>query len=420
MKRLFGAALFGFVIAGATSAQPAEISPIETRMLTREEALSRALDDDPGIAAVAQSVRSAEASARQAGLRPNPTLDLQLEDFGGTGPFDGASRAEATYSLNQKFELGGDRQARLAFANRQTDAARIRAGLSALDLTEAVEVAFVEAQAAQAIAYVARSRLVVAKDFSTAVERRVQAARDPQAAQSRVAARLAETEIEVATAEARVSATQAALASYWGGISDFSVETETFFEPLLRAAGGAQSPDLALSEAARDSAAARVEIERAKRVPDPTVRVGFRQFQEANNSAFIIGISIPLPIWNSNSGALAAVLADKSRAEFEVEARARAIAREVAFLSSQATSERAEIEAYAARVIPSSEKALALSLRAYRQGGISYLEVLDAQASLTEARLRQISTLLSYHRAEVKLARRSGVLLPANLQENLQ
>jgi len=420
VKRLIGAALFGFAIAGAALAQPVEISQVGAGLLTREEAVSRALGDDPGIAAVAQSIRAAKASARQAGLRPNPTLDLQFEDFGGTGPFGEAGRAEATYSLNQKFELGGDRRARRAFADRKTDTARIKAGLGALDLREAVEVAFVEAQAAQAFADVARSRLGVAKDFSVAVERRVRAARDPQAARSRVDARLAEAEIEVATAEARVNAARGALASYWGGVNDFTVESQTFFRPLSRTAEGAQSPDLALSEAARDSAAARVEIERAKRVPDPTLRAGFRQFRETNNSAFIVGVSVPLPIWNRNSGALAAARADKSRTEYEVEARARALGREIAFLSSQAASARAEIEAYSARVIPSSEKALAQSLRAYRQGGLSYLEVLDAQSSLTEARLRQISALLSYHRAEAKLARRHGVLSPANLQENLQ
>ncbi len=424
MKRLLGAALFGFVIASAALAQPEEILHAETHILTREEAVSRALGDDPGIAAVAQGIRAAKASARQAGLRPNPTLDLQLEDFGGTGPFGGVGQSQATYSLNQQFELGGDRRARRALADRETDAARIKAGLGALDLREAVEVAFVEAQAAKAFADVARSRLAVAKDFSVAVERRVRAARDPQAARSRIAARLAETEIEVATAEARVNAAQASLASYWGGISDFTVETQTFFTPLSHAAAGTKSPelapDLALSEAVRDSAAARVEIERAKRVPDPTIRAGFRQLRQTNDSAFIVGVSVPLPIWNRNSGALAAARADKSRAEFEVEARARVLAREVAFLSSQAASARTEIEAYSARVIPSSEKALAQSLRAYRQGGLSYLEVLDAQSSLTEARLRQISALLSYHRAEAKLARRRGVLSPANLQENLQ
>lgn len=414
MKRLLCAALLGFAAAGAAKAQPATQAP---DLLTRSDAIARALESDPGVAAASENVRATEALARQARLRPNPSLDVQLEDFAGSGPVSGLDGAQATYSLSQEIELGGDRRARAGFADRETGAARIRAGLSELDLREAVELAFVEAQAAEALVSVAQSRLEVAKDFSAAVERRVRAARDPEAARSRVSARLAETEIEVETTKARARAAKAALASYWGGAGDFSIETVTFFNPAPRGAGNNASPDIALAEAERDSAAARVEIERAKRVPDPNVRAGFRQLREIDESAFVVGVSVPLPIWNRNSGAIAAARADKRRAEYEIAAREREIAREIVFLSSQVEAASAQTKAYAERIIPASEQALNQSLNAYRQGGLSYIEVLDAQASLAEARMRQISALLTYHRAEAKLARRMGALSPENSQE---
>lgn len=417
MKGLLCAALFGLAAAGAAKAQPGALGQ---NLLTRGDAVARALESDPGVAAANESTRAAEALARQARLRPNPNLDVQLEDFGGSGPVSGFDGAQATYSLSQTIELGGDRRARSAFAERETGAARIRAGLSELDLREAVELAFVEAQAAEALVSVAQSRLDVAKDFAAAVDRRVRAARDPEAARARVAARLAETEIEAETAKARAQAAKAALASYWGGAADFSVETATFFKPAPRNTRSESSPDIALAEAERESAAARVEIERARRVPDPDVRAGFRQLREIDESAFIVGVSVPLPVWNRNSGAIAAARADARRAEFEVAARERELAREIAYLSSQSQATQNEIKAYAERIIPASEEALDQSLRVYRQGGLSYIEVLDAQTSLAEARMRQISALLTYHRAEAKLARRTGALSPNNSQENSQ
>ncbi len=414
MRMLFCAALIGLAAAGAVKAQP---DAQASNLLTRGDAIARALESDPGVAAAGEGLRAAEALAQQARLRPNPSLDVQLEDFGGSGPVSGFDGAQATYSLSQEIELGGDRRARSSFADRQAGAANIRVELSELDLREAVELAFVEAQAAQALVDVAQSRLDVAKDFSAAVDRRVRAARDPEAARSRVSARLAETEIEVETTKARAEAAKAAVASYWGGAADFSVETATFFNPAPRGARNSVSPDIALAEAERDSAAARVEIERAKRVPDPSVRAGFRQLREVDESAFVVGVSVPLPVWNRNSGAIAAATADARRAEYEVIARERELAREIAYLSSQAEAARTQIKAYAERIIPASEQALSQSLSAYRQGGLSYIEVLDAQASLTEARMRQISALLTYHRAEAKLARRMGAFSSNNSQE---
>lgn len=421
MNRLMCATLAGFAMTGVATAQPVpDTQVIAANTLTRDEAIARAMNGDPGVAAAIEGVRAAEASARQARLRPNPSLDVQLEDFGGSGSVSGLDGAQATYSLSQEFELGGDRRARSMLADRETGAARIRAGLSELDLREAVELAFVEAQAAEALVSIAQSRLEVAKDFAAAVDRRVRAARDPEAARARVSARLAETEIEMETAKARVVAAKAALASYWGGGTNFSVETEKFFSPTPRNSSGESSPDIALAAAERDSAAARVDIERAKRVPDPSVRAGFRQLRDVDESAFIVGVSVPLPIWNRNSGAIAAAQANKRRAELQVSARERELAREIAYLFSQSDAARNEVQAYAERIIPSSEQAVSQSLHAYRQGGLSYIEVLDAQTSLAEARMRQISALLTYHRSEAKLARRMGALSPDTLQENSQ
>lgn len=421
MKRLIAAALFGGAMLGTVNAQPEQMPQTgKPVLLVREEAVARALTNDPGVAAAAQSIRAASATARQAGLLLNPTLDLQLENFGGTGSLSGVDRAEATYALTQEIEFGGDRLARHTAAEREVATTRIRAGISTLDLREEVELAFVETQAAEAFADVARSRLEVAKEFAEAVDRRVRAARDPEAARTRISARLAEAETEALTAISRARAAKAALASYWGGAPDFVVETAPFFNPDARDYNVEGSPDLALADAERASAAARVEIERAMRVPDLNVRAGFRELRESNDTAFVVGVSIPLPIWNRNSGALAAARANERRAEYVAAARERELVREIASLSSQAAAARTEINAYEERVIPSGEKALAQSLHAYRQGGLSYIEVLDAQSSLGAARLRQISVLRTYHRAEVKLARRRGLLGSKSPQEIYQ
>jgi cobalt-zinc-cadmium efflux system outer membrane protein len=393
----------GTAVSFGAAAQPME-------SLSRAEAVRRALGDDPGIAAAREGAAAAKASARQAGVRANPTLDLQLEDFGGTDAFSGTGGAQATYTLSQEFSLGGDRRARRRAAEGNAAAAYIRAGLSRADLQEAVETAFVEAQAAETLARIATTRVATAKALSASVDRRVAAARDPAAAGSRVAAQLAEAEAAEAGAITRANAAKAVLASYWGGASALLIDSQSFETAVLRGAADTASPDIALAEAERARAAALVDVERAKQAPDPSVRAGFRQLRETDSSAFVVGVSVPLPIWNRNSGGVAAARADALRADYEVKARERAIARETAWLASQAEAALGEIVAYATRIIPSTERAQREALSAYAQGGLSYIEVLDAEAARSLARERQVAALLMFHKSEIRLARLNGAM----------
>ena len=174
MRLIISATLLGIALFTGAPAQAEET-------MTRMEAVRRALGDDPGVAAAREGANAAQASVRQAGARANPTLDLQLEDFGGTNAFSGAGGAQATYTLEQEFSLGGDRRARRRAAEGNAAAAFIRAGLSRADLQEAVETAFVEAQAAEALARIATTRVATARELSAAVTRRVAAAMRPHA-----------------------------------------------------------------------------------------------------------------------------------------------------------------------------------------------------------------------------------------------
>lgn len=411
MRLIISAILLGIVLNASAAAQADEI-------ITRVEAVRRALGDDPGVAAAREGANAAEASARQAGVRANPTLEVELEDFGGTNAFNGTDGAQATYSLAQEFSLGGDRRARHRAAEGNAAAAFIRAGLTRADLQEAVEAAYVDAQAAEALAQIATSRVATARELSAAVARRVAAARDPAAAGSRVAAQLAEAEAAEAGAIARAEAARAALASYWGGASTFSLDSQSFDTAVLRGGADAMSADIALAEAERARAASLVDVERAKQAPDPAVRAGFRQLRETDSSAFVVGLSVPLPIWNRNSGAIAAARAEASRAEYEVKARERALARETAHLASAAIIARGEIAAYATRIIPSTERAQREARAVYAQGGLSYIEVLDAEAALIAARERQIAARLMFHRSEIRLARLNGAMPAISVVES--
>ncbi|TPW05080.1 MAG: cobalt-zinc-cadmium resistance protein CzcC, partial [Alphaproteobacteria bacterium] len=358
--------------------------------------------------AAGASERAAEAGVAQAGRRPNPTVEVLSENVSGSGPYSSLDRAETTVSFSQPLELGGDRHARRTLAERDLATARLSSVIRRLDLFEEVEVAFVEAQAAQARCVVAEERLGVARGLAEAVARRVGAARDPLMAGARAQTRLAEAEIEAEAARRGAEAAMARLASYWGSGAE-RIDLASFERMADRPlSSGADAPDLALATAEEERAKARIEIERARGVPDPNLQAGWRRFSDTDDTALTFGVSIPLQLWDRNSGGVSRARAERDRAGFETRARAQALARQQATLATQRAGARHEVEALDARVIPNAEEALRLAHQGYSRGAFSYLDVLEAQRSVSDARLRRIAALRTYHLAEAALARLTG------------
>jgi outer membrane protein, heavy metal efflux system len=411
LSRYSMAALFGVVcvasLQGEASAQ------VESAPITRAEALARALGDDPGVRAADASREAADANADQAGRWANPSLEVLQENVSGSGVYSGTDRAETTYSLRQPLQLGGDRGARRRVAERDLDAARIGADIRRLDLIEEVEHAFIDAQAAEAALAVAEDRLSVARELSEAVARRVRAARDPLMAGSRTEARLAEAEIEAEAARRAAQSARARLASYWGGSGDFSLDTSSFARMDDFDAASRASFDLQLADTQAARAEAQLDLERARAFPDVDLQAGWRQFQETDDTALVFGFSAPLPIWDRNQGGVARARAESQRAQYERDAQERALDRRLALLQAQLESARLEIEALDARVIPASDRALAQARQGYAMGGFSYIDVLDAQRALVDARLRRINALRTFHRAQASLARLTGARVEA-------
>src|SRR3546814_6099516 len=74
---------------------------------------------------------------------------------------------------------------------------------------------------------------------------------------------------------------------------------------------------LALAEAEANVAVAEagVRLARSQRIPDLTVSAGARRFEETGDTAALIGLSIPLPLFNSGKAALAQASSERRRAD---------------------------------------------------------------------------------------------------------
>lgn len=91
--------------------------------LSYRTALAKTLLENPGLQSYAWQVRVKEAERIQAALLPNPELEAEMENFGGTGPFEGYDSRETTIRLSQKVLLGADRMKRKRLAGLSTELA---------------------------------------------------------------------------------------------------------------------------------------------------------------------------------------------------------------------------------------------------------------------------------------------------------
>jgi cobalt-zinc-cadmium efflux system outer membrane protein len=120
MKKIFiWFVMIGWVFTPYTSfAEPTiQIKKESKEPITLKNAVALALMHNPHLKAFSFEKRAKEARALQSGLRPNPKLNISVEDAAGSGGFNGFDQSQTTIQLSQLIELGGKRAARLRSNN---------------------------------------------------------------------------------------------------------------------------------------------------------------------------------------------------------------------------------------------------------------------------------------------------------------
>lgn len=386
--------------------------------LTLPEALSRAAKADPSRPALTARLDAAEAAVRQATVRPNPVVGVEVEDVAGSGSYSLVDRTQATVYYQQSQERGGKRAARGALARGDISLTRLRDDIRVLDLLHEVELAWIEALAAEAEARLAADRLTIAQRAQAEVNRRVKAARDPLFAGARADAQVAEAQIALSQAQAKATNARRALAAYWGG-SEVEIDAAPLedLSPADQVAGPASATDLALIDAQRGVAAARVRVEQSKAVQDPTWRAGLRYLNDGGDVAAVVGGSIPLGRYDTNKAGIEQARAAQTAAELDLIGAKAVFERKIAAIQASLAQKASEARRIEAEVVPANARTVDLVRDGFNRGGFSYLDVIEAQKALIDARARRLAVLKSFQIDRAQLNRLTGAfasLVPAS------
>lgn len=379
--------------------------------ITVDEAVDRALQNAPSLQARDALSAGAEATVRQSGALPNPGVEVELENFAGSGPFKDLDDSELTFALSQRIERGGKRSGRVAVAEAERDVAAIEREKTRLDVIVEARRAFYDACAAAALARIAKQTLDDAKQIEAMAARRVRSARDPATVKLRA-------EIQSARAKAAYDRAQVSLHTAKRKLAAMWRDPETAFDvdasALSAARDGdvrwdaASALDIQASEAAARRAASQVELEVANGTPDVSIGVGIRRFEAGGDLAGLVSLSMPLAVFDTNQGGIERAAAERRAAELAVAEAKRTVERDAQALLAETVNARAEATVIRTALLPRAEEALRTARRGYDAGAFSYLELSESMRTLTELRTREIEVLRDLHFALAALERLSG------------
>jgi cobalt-zinc-cadmium efflux system outer membrane protein len=353
----------------------------------------------------------------QAGFRPNPTLDVSVENFLGTGRVQGVRSLETTVQANQTFERGGKRGRRVALATKEREVAAKEYAVRRSEVIATAAVAYVETLAAQQRVALAEEPLQLARATLEAVDFRVKAGAASPAETARARAALASGQGELARAQAALAAARATLSATWGGspadvttlpgiphIPEALPPEEAFLAKIGR------HPRIDLQEAIVVGRRASLDLEKAQAAQDITVGGGVRFLREGTDAAFVAGVSVPLPVHNRNQGNIRAARENLAGAEQTI--RAVEVELRSAFTAVWQDLKAANAAALNLRrdVLPATEEAHAVVRRAYEEGQLPLIDVLDAQRALVAIRREILDAESAY---AVALVRAESLTDPA-------
>ncbi len=407
------------MIAGTASSDlPAEkeATTVEPNgVVTLQDALALALARNPQLGIYPYDLRAADALILQAGLRPNPELSVEIEDIGGRGERRGFNAAQTTVGISQPIELGGKRTRRTHVASLDKELVQWDYKAARLDVMRQVSEAFITVLAAQERLALAERLLGLSRQAQAAVAQRVKAGKDSPVDELRADVAFSESRIERENAQKALVAARHALAATWGSRAPAFEKVQGDFyktsEPLPPAqmmAATANNPDLARWPTEEDRRRAALRLQKALAVPDLAVGGGVRRYEDTDDGAFVLDLSLPLPLFNRNQGGILAATAELGKARRQYEAAQVRVSAALSEAVSTLAAAYGQVTILRDDVLPKAQRAFEAARQGYQQGKFDYLHLLDTQRTLFQTQAQYVNSAEAYHKAQAEVQRLIG------------
>lgn len=381
----------------------AALARADTNLLTLAAAKRIAFANNWDLLAAQSDLDQATAQKIVAHEFPNPTLAYSTSKINVDGqPADTQTgnglwsrNYDTIFALNQLFEIGGKRSARQTSSQAGFEAARARlldakrvldSGITktyiAAVLTETqAKVLNASAESLRQEAEIATIRLK-AGDISHSDLDQIEIAAEQFALNAKAAAANA--------ANQRVAVDVLLGVNMPSGQWIPGDDLDTLAGTSVKSSAPEivpNRPDLVAAQAALRKAEYDLQLQRAMRIPDPTLLLQYEHEPPDQPNTVGIGISLPLPIWNKNRGAIRSAEVARDQAHRDIQRTRAQIVSDIAIADRAYREASQRLQKYRQALLPKSRGIHDTISLSYEKGQASLLDMLQAQRNDNDMRL---------------------------------
>ena len=356
-----------------------------------EQIKQKTLNNNPALSAGKSAIKAAEAEIRQAGAIPNPELEISSEEFG---------KNEIEVVLTQPLEIWGRRKARIQVARKALCAAELENDATRLGLEAEIIRRCLPILGLKKKITVLDSLAAVMGESLTGIKRRIQAGAAMEADALRTEMELDELFMEKADLNRQMNRQKKELAALWGNIDDAEIQLACTLNtsvslPLQQDIQKKihEHPEMKLLKLNQETVAAEIRQLKAEAFPELSISGGYLRNNEDDENAVIAGLSISLPLFNRNKGAILSkghesTAAGKKFQSFFIERTT-----EAGTILSEIENTTEAFSVLTEKLQPKAKNVYALLENYYKHGNISILEVLESRRNLLEINLKCIDLI---------------------------
>jgi len=376
--------------------------------LSLSDSLDLALKANPDIAVAIREREAIDGVKVQAATRPNPFVSTSIQDTR-------SATRQIYLQFNQEVGLGNKRSARMEAADAFYSKADAELATKQAEIHANVVLAFYELLVAQERAVLAKSSVEVAESALDAASKRVKAGKSSPVEQTKSAVAAATAKIELVQAMTQLNNSRKRLSALWGdNAPSFERATgEVATIPEVSSLDNLQSlidnaPSVKLAKLEINARDAMTKIERSRAIPNITISAGVVNNQEVGLNQALLGLSIPIPVFDRNQGNVQEAVSRKFKAEDELVAVKNRIQTNLATQYERLNAARQATLSLHSDILPNAKSAFDAANRGFSLGKFNFLDVLDAQRTLYQAKSQYINALLEAHQSIAEIERALG------------
>src|SRR5271169_4218889 len=429
--RIYGNMAAGTLLSCILAAPPAfgQVTQGPVR-ITLDEAIQMAVLHNHNLLAMTTTIQQSQAEEITQNLRPNPTLfaDWEYLPLGSPshqnpGLYGGEStrqylhdNTEGDIGVSYLIERGGKRHDRLQAQKDITAQTRSLVSDSQRGLTFQVATLFYDAQLAESTLELAEKDVKSFRQTVDISEHQYKAGGLSENDYLMIKLQLLQFESDVEQAQlARVQSLSdlRQVLGYESVSADYDVVSSFEYQPVkanlddLRLKALQNRPDLRAAQQGVTAANSQLTLQKAIGKPDVTVQANYSHVNAINAASFYG--SIPLQIFNRNQGEIARARFAITQAQEQEKATSGQALTDVYDAYQGLRSNDKVVLLYISTYLDVATRSRDISEYAYRHGGASLLNFLDAERSYRATQLAYRQALASYLLALEQLREAVGV-----------